>query len=537
MSALNQFHMRPRTTSGAAQTAFSALFSESPVKRNRSGFTYSTHNDFGREVHRFLLSVSTQGLNSWFFQDMAAIANITGFRIQSTEQNAPFYSVRDVKLMDVKNVVLQSTRSKNAAVAVDRLRQRSHVLKNHSASLATHPSFYNQTIGQVARSELHHRSGDGLLVPSKPSRIYFEGGNCFRITNQHQKPYYIIGEDLLTATHQTLLLDGWFYAPNPKNPTPAYTAANNLLKNDHTPFNDWYLEGLIPELIKKMAEDLSPSLSDAEIESILLEIHAMMLPSIKITSEADKIKARQIAANYMAQKEFVKTHIFPEELSCSASEIIYVSQVAYHLDLMMAPGPKGSVFVQDYDLVLATLGSISENAQRFNLSAFDLKTLDTFVDMALKLTDELSPLLSKVKQQLVHAGFIVIPTPGAFFGCNKEGQNIDINFINCLTGFSSQTGRYYYIAAGAENGESNDRLGKIFMDLYTEFLQSHCNNTDVYFVGKNPQNEDDFSEILRTLTKKGAGPHCLACEIEIASHTEMSEDREHNSQKDMEEKD
>jgi len=95
----------------------------------------------------------------------------------------------------------------------------------------------------------------------------------------------------------------------------------------------------------------------------------------------------------------------------------------------------------------------------------------------------------------------------------------NLNFINAISGFSPETQRYFYITAGAEVG---DRLGGIIMYAFKEFLCSYQQDLDVFYVGHDPENPQDFKESMRWGNRLGSqfGVHCLSAAISTASHKE-----------------
>ena len=267
-------------------------------------------------------------------------------------------------------------------------------------------------------------------------------------------------------------------------------------------------------------------MTDPDIRSTLEEMRAMgLLTVLKFDTPAEKIKGRQIATQYLAQREFVKKYIFPQELECEAEDITFVPQAAYHLDTFMTPGPNGSMFMQDYNLAIQTLQKIQQNAKELKLTKSDLEQLDHLITTTTLISRDLTPLLNKVKENLVEGGFSIIPTPGAFFGSdphNPTQKSQIINFLNCITGFSPKTGHIYYIAAGTK---TEGVLGDVLMNAYGEFLQSQSNNLAVYFAGRNPEDPTDFSEAMRDMNELQLGPHCLSYELPCGKPSQYESER------------
>ena len=121
-----------------------------------------------------------------------------------------------------------------------------------------------------------------------------------------------------------------------------------------------------------------------------------------------------------------------------------------------------------------------------------------------------------IRNQLEQSGFIVIPTPGVFFGYDKgfsDKEFYSINFMNSITGFSPKNQHYYYITGGAQG-----RLGKILMDVFAEFISSQCENTVIYYTGRKGKDPTDFQEAFTNLNQQHCGVHCLTNELETKTH-------------------
>lgn len=478
--------------------SFCELFEESPVKSDKNPFTYETWDDFGRVIKKLLVSIPKEGMNRCFFENILEIGQIEGFKVKCSRVRN-FYPVRDAKLPFAVGHTLAPTCSEKANVAIERLKLRIHHLQNHSAALSDHPKIQNVVFGQVARYKLYENTQDRLLTGSSlyQSNLYFEGGNCFCLKDRNGRSHFIIGEDSLTVTHLVLRQEKWFVP----HEAP----------------------------IQVIARRISSNKSNSDILSVLHEMKAIgLLTVVQFDTEVNKTRGRQIATTYLAQREAVEKQIFPTELRCGADNIVYLAQGAAYLDQFIAPGPKGSVFMQDYTLTYNILLLIRLKAKALKLTFEDSLELQSFIQATLKICLQLTPLLNRVKGQLSDAGFTVIPTPGAFFGCKAtEVRSLNINFFNCLTGFSPKTKHYYYITSGAK---TTGILGKVLMDIFATFLKFHCNNIVVYFVGRKPDNSEDFSEAMGEVTINGKktysfmGPHSKSYEIEIAPYTEMEEE-------------
>jgi hypothetical protein len=125
--------------------------------------------------------------------------------------------------------------------------------------------------------------------------------------------------------------------------------------------------------------------------------------------------------------------------------------------------------------------------------------------------------MDKTIELLKDADYNIIPTPGAFYSCNND-QIFNINFLNCLTGFSEKTGHFYYITSGTQ---TDGKLASVLMDSYVEFLNANCNDIAVYFVGRKPEDPSDFGEAKHTMNRMASqlGVHCLSFELNTKPHT------------------
>ncbi len=495
----------------------SPLFSDSSLKtENTTTFIYSGRNDFGRIIKKLLFCSPSQGFSNSYFQDMKDLGKLEGFEIIASSS---IYSVRDPKLTTTDGIFLEPTCSSSLQRALQRCYQRNLYLKNHAAVVSEVASFKGGTIGNVALSQLHRRSKDGINENQhRDSRLYFEGGNGLHVTNASQKPMFLIGEDLLTATHQVLRLDKWFAQRNENKKTVSDINEELLFSKYKTLINQWYLNGEIPQKIQTIALEIATRLTDDEVKNILMEMNQMgLLINFKFDAKEDKHKGREIASQYLAQREFVKSQIFPTELNCSSTHIAFITQIAYHLDLFLAPGPKGSILMQDFEFCIRLLETIQKNADDLKLSKDDLKQLQIMLKMMEQLQKDFKTTMQKARDELTQSGFVVIPAPGAFFGLTDLGTPLNINFLNGISGYSPKNRHYFYATAGAK---TTGKLGQILMESFVEFLNHQCDNLAVYYLGRSTNDPKDFTEATDNLSRlKGQlGPHCLSFELEIEQH-------------------
>lgn len=521
MNAANNIPIQNWTPLNKTSAKIWEGFFDKPLYFQRE-FTYQTHNDFGKIIKKLLFSTPKKGFSSHFFENIQEIGKREGFSVIQSEY--PFYPVRDAKCKAADGCWVEPNCNTDTLLkAVGRNKKRQYHTKRDPSALTNSPIF-GGTIGVVARDHMHRQTSDGIKDKKEyqDGRIYFEGGNCFYLTNQNGVGKYLVGEGLITVTHQTLRMDKWF-ADTSQSSTSKINEMLIQSKYNKGPLNKLYLGNQIPKKILEEGEVFKKDLSKEKVQETLQEMLSIgNITCIKFDKKQDIEKGYEIAAEYLAQEKFVKNDLFGEDLHISGEHIVSVSQLAYHLDVLLTPGPCGTIFIQDYPLALKTLGKILDNAQDLQLTSRDIGLLKDCITEMTSLSSELGPLMLTVKKQLEEAGFKLIPTPGAFFNRksydrkNLDGESLftNVNFFNAITGYSKITQHPYIILPGTDVG---DRLGEVLMDAYSEFLRAQiCPELAVYYVGRNPTNLKDYSEAFFTTNRGGSqlGPHCLSFELD-----------------------
>ena len=235
--------------------------------------------------------------------------------------------------------------------------------------------------------------------------LYFEGGNLFTITGPDGKKRVIFGEDNVTITHQLMRLTGLF-----KNPSS-------------------YFEGKIPEMIEAIGAKIATGITKREVEGTLSEMASMGLVSQDFTVTD---QATALAVKYLAQKQFIQETLVPKELKVESKQMIYLPQIDYHEDLMMTPGPNGTILLQDYKQSILLLERVKQELT----DKTDRKLIDDFIWLTKESGEKVKRVMEKAKLELEGAGLTVIPTPGAFFASSTPDQKVAVNFFNAITGFS-----------------------------------------------------------------------------------------------------
>lgn len=473
------------------------------VELRKGNFCYRFDTqDFGVQVDCLDVIEVTNPLET-FETDLRRFSQALGFglRIRRTEGQSPylrdwFYPIDGYELM---------SNTAHAYLGYVRLSVASDHDPLHPSSRTKHPAY--QTIcGTTALPNVK----PPLSATAKKNDFFVEGGNIFVVSDPKnpQRKKALIGRHGFMMALLQLRATGFFE----KNKYVTEAQYQALIEK--------YSKGLTKKMMKgeKEVERPSDELNHYTAEMVqLMILQEDLVPAVfhkdKIPqSEEDCSKylttveeavtfplkdwrpAKIAVARYLAQKEILMRLIAlqfklwdkpPSFDQLNSDDVILIEPLSYHLDTVMRPGPKGSFFVQSYELCLDFLQRLKAHAQTFNLSAKDLKILDRLIKAADDLNKQLGPIVTAVKNQLEAAGFTVIPAPG-MFNDQEEGYNSDheANFFNSVSGYSRITKRYYYLLLGTKIG---DHLGDALMKIWTVFLRQYQPTIDVFYVGNNGQ--------------------------------------------------
>lgn len=510
-------------------------------------------SDFGVSIDSLLIPAPLpSGQGSSVHANLSSLGKELGIKTITTKF---FYYPRDTKVRTPNGAILRST---DADITVQKLssdrswKREMHLLGNSASTATTHPYFFNKMQGRGIEKMSHLVSSEGLKVaegglttsdveaPLKPSRSYWEGGNVIVASNSAGKVKVLIGADSLTLTHQILRKTKFFQAPDPSS--PCYTQEKDRF---HDSISELYKKGEIP----KQVEQLAPPLSNETLLSTGREMNAMGL--ITDFAPEDTKKLTKIAKEYLGQREFIKQVLWPAEFGVAPEDIVEVPQGAYHLDAFIKTGPRGTLFLQDFEKSFELLNSIIDDNLGFGqpteemltmlincmraadpkkemekipvqkkLSQRDLSILRSYVNETAQLLQHLHPLYQRIQNCLQKAGFTIIKAPGVFHGKDGDKQ-VNLNFLNAISGWSETKKTYYYICLGAQAG---DHLGEKIMGAYQKFLKSQKIPIQVYFVGYNPKDPNDFSDAMSFSTERLAqsGVHCLTYELVAKEHLDQT---------------
>lgn len=468
-------------------------------------------NDFGCSVKRYIYP--GPDATSWIpviRQNMELIAKVEGFVLQV---GFSCYYPRDAHVRLSDGRVVSGKATPNTSVAVFRSVSKQIYFKENTLGNTTHPvlmgfhGFSSQEeLQTAAKFEYACRHSGSAKRPEL--RYFLEGGDIFNVTNQEGKRKILIGRDVVDTVHNQLRMDGVF------KDLPAYA------------------KELTASQIKKVAEEMFSmglfKLRDTSGFIDLQELFKPIYPHLMSQGEmaqfsglrkpfewkaGDAELAKPIVAKYLAQREAVLQWL-SEDFSVPVEDIHLMTKGAYHLDTFMMPGPQNCFFLQSHALCAKHLAQLRETVDKE-----DRQLLEEYIEEARQCDKELGGVFQTIQKELAAAGFRVIETPGVFMQkVNPESNyQLNINFLNFVSGWSETNKRTYLITTGAEVGKG---LGKQLMKLFKEFISQFQANLKVYFVGYNPQKTDDFSHAMSCwngskMKNPQAGIHCLLFEEEL----------------------
>lgn len=531
------------------------LFSKWAVGLSQAPFHYrgNTH-DFGVQIQELLFACPTANLQippnqerekikvDHFAKNISQVGDIEGFNVRfSTKQ----HFVRDsfIPLGDgthaLPNFSTDTIRSLECCDSLALVTQSKAIYRSNHFYLYGAMGITQQFSSISLREYQELFPGDGYQLP-----YYLEGGNYYLASNAQGKKKLLMGMDLLYCTLNQFRRENYFHR-FPRQMAGLSKRVESRVTNADYPniLTEMHAQGLLNDvpgvgsgLIKKIEESiLVLNVFKANKFSHLdhptknpyysLAVSTGRYQPLNLTADViHKTKDRMI--EYLTQKEFTK-FILAESFKMNLSEFHLIAQLLYHLDTFMRPGPKGSFFVQSFEMCLDILKMIAEIKDVLKLTSKDCEMLSRYAKTSEELAKQLKPLLDSVSQVLGNAGFVVIPTPALFFDAspsfeqlNKDTLDVvsyNVNFLNAISGWSEKTKRFYYIVTGAQLG---DTLGQLLMQMYRHFLESYVQDIHVHYVGYNPDQPDDFSEGMGFSSRWGtlAGVHCLSCELKTASH-------------------
>lgn len=398
-----------------------------------------------------------------------------------------------------------------------------------SFSVSSHPTFQGG-IGTVANDaekaqadyKIRNKRRD---VPALA--IYLEGGDHFVASDARGRRHLFIGRQHIELNHQIFRLAGLFQDPEKrlldnKIKTLSERHIREGLKDLYAMGNITLNKqsGLINQRSLCQLVSTWPLTNHVRLHDYLASINFPLIPTI---THDDIQRGTPIIAKYLIQRSNL-LDLLAQAFGVSPDCIHPLPSVSYHLDCFCKPGPRGSFFLQDFNFTKNLLMVLFENAGSLDLTENDLILLNRMTLSARKLEMELTPLIQEAKEIIEAAGFTVIPTPGIFIDQPPYDEISDnnlyiphVNFINAVSGFSEKIDSFYYIAYGTSIG---DRLGPLLMESFSSFLKTYIPSIEVYFIGSNPEDPEDFSEADNwwSYVTAQAGPDCMTLSVQTKSH-------------------
>jgi hypothetical protein len=212
-------------------------------------------------------------------------------------------------------------------------------------------------------------------------------------------------------------------------------------------------------------------------------------------------RERREAKDYLVQRRMLK-EILGRAFGVEWSQVVLLPSLAYHLDLVLCPGPGNLLFVADPSASLELLQKI----ERASLSAEDAELLDTMMKQQRDLATGLGGLTEELKSVLTLAEFRVVPTPGSFPIVSKTRRSL-IHFLNAITGKSFADRKEYFITTSFAYGE---KLGDVISKAFVEFLHRYLPEGCRIYQIQGGEKLFDPEGIL-------AGPHCMTAPFPVAS--------------------
>jgi len=544
--ALNRFDLLAILQASNLELALLPLFEKWHAALPKAPFCYREHtSDFGVVIEELLFPGSrlnpTLGNRAVSFEhyvmNMKAIAEREGFAIIHTHE---INFCRDVLFTLPNGEQVVSYVYRELDQSLDRTESLA-LLQQKRGFYATGHIYFAAQHGMSRHTADKTIDEYNRLVGIDPRRLNFflEGGNVYLVTNANGKLKLVMGaahwhtevtHRLLTNYYEPYQVElqaraqGLFFKVSDEEVEQHFA---EMHAQGHVPSRKVAQKGLlsIPEVQKVVNHFLrQPPGDDKSTACDIAEKLGYYQKPPKMNQE-QLLQAKPLVVTYLAQKEMSRKFM-AADFSMKEEDLHFIPEVRYHLDTFMRPGPKGSFFVQSFEMAHELLTTLLQNANKLGINDSDITILKRYLKTSEELGQQLKPLLEKTRDELKKGGFIVIDTPALFFDPSPSFQEhedtrtvpcYNVNFINAISGWSKKNQQYYYITNGAQSG---DKLGKILMEAFKAFLNSYVPGIQVYFTGYDPVNPDDYSQVwLWTSSfELQAGVHCFSKELKTASH-------------------
>jgi|GEM_PF-6829092 len=445
----------------------------------------SQQDDYGNVINQLLVNYGKGGEN--YFWNLQEHSKKLGFDV--IEGAAGW--VRDYKLKDSQGNFKCSTYDKTQVKAINKIRSP------WGDGLGR--SF--ETMGTVGRNGFYKNSHEGTGLDQNgidKTYSYFEGGNLLYVSDPYGHRYAIYGKYHFDITNNIYKYhydkDYSKYIKNtllPKEydveshrciclPQIAYHL-DVLLKKG--PGNVFFMQDFSETIkfLEKIRTENKEDLTNDELELISIYIdHAR-------TIEERGNQIMQQAKDALEACEFLPINSIKAQI---IKDIEFLKQLSSH-----------PIMIEQLDKIILL---VSASKTLVEMERAVLPKLDTE-----GASDIVEKTFECIRERITKNHFKVVPTPGAFLAPKYDGRSV--NFFNSISGFSPKTKRHYTIVPGSSMGTT---LGSILMKYHKQFLEENCgSNLDVYFIGYNPNNKNDFSQADYLTNNFHAGPHCASFEL------------------------
>ena len=204
---------------------------------------------------------------------MKEIGLIEGFEVIPSET---VHCCRDARLHASDGNILSPAWHENVFKAIGHSEKRSQYMNDHCCVLTDHPSFQGIHVGAGALQKTNDITSECAAGEKlRASRLYFEAGDCFRLTDKNGAQQFVIGEELGIVTHQLLRKNNWFCKQNGESENRLTEAVVFAKYNDK--ITQRYMRDGVAKTVQATATEYSNSLSEEETQGILEEMDQMGL--------------------------------------------------------------------------------------------------------------------------------------------------------------------------------------------------------------------------------------------------------------------
>ena len=210
------------------------------------------------------------------------------------------------------------------------------------------------------------------------------------------------------------------------------------------------------------------------------------------------------------------------------SDVHFIPQADYHLDLFIRPLKNKQVLVADDKLMIKELKNALSNIEKCKKSLSDTKEIQKLEETKKEIEKVLkdfknevkisqNPTADEVSESLQKAGYEPIRVPGRLYYVipNKGADDLvsQLNYLNAVVHEKSDGTLTFITNKSALNEKCNitpeisEKIGFDFEKVFVKYLKPYVKADDVHFIsGKE-------NYIAKVLENQSGGIHCLCTEI------------------------